>query len=116
MAEHRSGDTRRAILTLGWIPRGVGKAPRATRPEAVAVREPEVLRAGFAELARRLAAYRERVDLVGARRTGARHPYFGVLAPARWMRFTAVHLAHHLKIVDDILGTAPGDDAGPDRV
>jgi len=92
----------RIVLISGWIPRGVGKAPRATRPDEAA-RDRVQLGAAFERLADRTEGYRARIEGIAAGRSGARHPYFGLLGPAKWMRFTAVHQNHHLKIVGRIL-------------
>jgi len=93
----------RVALALNWLPRGVGKAPRAVLPEE----RPD--RALGAALAAERAAWRE---LAGERELLARpeaiypHPYFRGLTRAQAVRFAAVHTHHHLKIVDDILAAA----------
>lgn len=92
----------RVVLVSGWIPRGVGKAPRATQPDETA-RDRVQLGAAFERLADRSDGYRDRIEAIAAVRTGSRHPYFGLLGPAMWMRFTVVHQNHHLKIVGRIL-------------
>jgi hypothetical protein len=87
------------VLALGWIPRGVGKAPEGMEGvEAVA-----------SDLALHLDAIRPRLATVRARPGGLRpgerilpHPYFGGLDLPQTIRFWVVHTVHHLKIVDDI--------------
>lgn len=89
----------RLLLALGWLPRGVGKAPAGVRPG-----DPtrESLRAALDGFRRALAALRADPALLAHRRPVFPHPYFGGLDPARTLRFLAVHTHHHLKIVRDI--------------
>ena len=35
-------------------------------------------------------------------RHGIRHPYFGVLSGAEWLRFLVIHHHHHAKIVTEL--------------
>lgn len=88
----------RAVLLLGWIPRGRGKAPDFTRPEE---RGPE-------ELYNLLEATRDRLaglDLSHLSSLGLAypHPVFGVLSLPRWLRFIQIHHDHHGRIIRDIL-------------
>jgi len=91
--------TGRMVLALGWIPRGVGKAPEGM--EGVEATASDL--ALYLDVIRpRLAAVRERPEGV---RPGERilpHPYFGGLDLPQTVRFWVVHTVHHLKIVDDI--------------
>lgn len=89
----------RLVLLLGWIPRGVGKAPEQTRAEGV----------DRYEVAERLRAVRERIEALGGRldevaaaRGRASHPVFRGLTAAQWLKFLSVHHRHHLKIIEDI--------------
>jgi hypothetical protein len=89
----------RAVLALGWIPRGVGKAPEGM----------EGMEATAPDLATHLDAIRTRLAAVRARPGGLRpgerilpHPYFGGLDLPQTVRFWVVHTVHHLKIVADI--------------
>jgi DinB superfamily len=96
----------RLVLLVGWMPRGVGRAPAGTRPgedlEPAAVVERLRQMQAFARAA---APRAEEFDATGAL---ARHPVFGGLNAAQWARFLAVHQHHHLKIVRDILaGSRP---------
>jgi len=92
--------TGRILLGIGWLPRGVGKSPKAVLPAEAP---------GAAELGERLTRlrgdYRDlrfRTALLASRRRLLRHPYFGALDCAQSLRFVAVHTRHHLKIVRDI--------------
>lgn len=89
----------RVVLALGWIPRGVGKAPATSRPEA---RDREQVAAALGEVRGRIAALGDRLEEIAAARGRASHPIFGGLTPARWLRFLQIHHHHHLKIVEDI--------------
>jgi hypothetical protein len=89
----------RAVLLLGWIPRGVGKAPEATRGMLVPAAELRAALAQVRELAARLDA--DDARLTHRRRT-VRHPRFGGLTPAQALRFLEIHTRHHLKILRDI--------------
>jgi hypothetical protein len=89
----------RAVLALGWIPRGVGKAPAPSRPvEADRGEVAEALRA----VRGRIDALRGRWDEIAGSRGRASHPIFGGLDPPQWLRFLWIHHHHHLKIVRDI--------------
>jgi hypothetical protein len=89
----------RLVLALGWIPRGVGKAPSTSRPEA---RDREQVAAALRAVRDRIAAVGDRLGEVAAGRGRASHPIFGGLTPARWLRFLRIHHHHHLKIIEDI--------------
>ena len=71
-------------------------SPRETRPPAVAVPRPQLLRR-LRELGER---FEHELDL--ARRGGGgflTHPYFGRVGPVKGMRFVAVHIEHHTRQV-----------------
>lgn len=89
----------RVILGLGWIPRGAGKAPSGTQPEA---RSREEVAAALHSVRDRVGALGGRLEAIDAARGRASHPVFGGLRPAQWLRFLQVHHHHHLKIVADI--------------
>ncbi|HET7435996.1 MAG TPA: DinB family protein [Thermoanaerobaculia bacterium] len=91
----------RAILFLGWIPRGKGKAPERLRGARVSA---DALQTSINDLQQLLDTFP--ADAV-KRRAGERllpHPRFGGLTPAQAMRFAAVHNEHHFKIVREVLG------------
>lgn len=91
--------TGRAVLALGWIPRGRGKAPE--RLHGTHVTRDELLASLDA-----LAAKVQRVDathLVASRGPIAPHPIFGGLTPRQALRFITVHNNHHMRIVRDVL-------------
>jgi hypothetical protein len=87
------------VLTLKWIPRGRGEAPKDAVPESA---EKEPVAAELRAYRERVEALGDRLDEVAAARGSAGHPFFGGLTPARWLRFLEVHHDHHLKIVADI--------------
>ncbi len=97
----RSGPTLvgRAVLFSGWIPRGAGKAPEYTAPQATS---PDQIKDN---LSRSLEAVRQLGDaLADIERSDGRwsHFVFGGLSPMQWLRTMDVHTRHHLKIIRDI--------------
>ena len=90
----------RAVLALGWIPRGRGKAPeRLAGTRATA----DELRASVDRVRGHLDAI-DAASVDGTRVRNVPHPRFGGLTPAQALRFVSVHNEHHLKIVAEILG------------
>ncbi len=87
------------ILTTGWIPRGRGRAPTTVAPEPAPPAELTVQVRSVSDLVAETLTSEERL---ADPRPIARHPLFGGLSAARWVRFLAVHHHHHLKIVRDI--------------
>jgi len=90
----------RLVLTFGHIPRGRGRAPQATVP----AEEPDA-----ATLAERLRPGREVLDALAAdpdalaaARGRLPHPALGAFSAVQWVRFTAVHVRHHLAIAADL--------------
>lgn len=108
---HRIGDAQaeasprgismegRAVLMIGWIPRGVGRAPERLRGA----------RATAEELEARIVRYEKVLAAVNApsgmaaRARIVPHPRFGGLTPAEGLRFAVVHNRHHLRIVGEVL-------------
>ncbi|GGI55938.1 DinB family protein [Winogradskyella haliclonae] len=86
----------RLFLTLGYIPRGMGKAPKHVLP-------PEHIEK--IQLDEQLAMAKELVPELKNVNTKAtfKHPYFGILTKQQSIRFIEVHTKHHLKIIKDIL-------------
>jgi DinB family protein len=87
------------VLGLGYIPRGMGRAPDPFLPEVASL---AALRRDLAELRDRIAGYESRLGELGASRARYRHFLFGELTAAQWLRFLGIHHHHHLKIVRDI--------------
>jgi uncharacterized protein (DUF1330 family) len=95
------------------FPRGIAQAP-----PGLGVHYPPKLDEIHAELARTREiwdALIARKDEIPASTATFPHPVFGPMGAAEWLRFTTVHTAHHLKIVDDILAdhAARTADASP---
>jgi hypothetical protein len=94
----------RLVLLLGWIPRGIGKAPATTAPKHVERVEVTAL----------LEALRTRVttldlERIASGRGRAHHPAFGGFTARQWFRFLDIHHRHHLRIVRDLKNAArPG--------
>ncbi len=92
-----------AVLLLGFIPRGKGKAPAWTQPES---RDGGVIVDALGEA---LASARRLIGSVTELRSkGARmpHPILGSFSPYQWIRFAHVHHVHHRRIMTDILARA----------
>jgi hypothetical protein len=88
----------RAILTLGWIPRGRGRSPS----RLVGTRVPAAdLEASLAKLESAVAGIEP--AMIALKSPTVPHPVFRGLTPAQALRFVEIHNAHHLKIVDEIL-------------
>lgn len=98
--------TGRVLLRAGWIPRGVAKAPKSVTPETKT--DPQAVRARLDRIRERIGSLHPRLGELNAVRCRRKHPYFGGLTPATWIRFLVVHQHHHLKIVRDILRTSAG--------
>jgi len=89
----------RGVLALGWIPRGIGKAPEIARPAGV---DRAQVAADLRRVREEIAALAPRLPEIAAGRGRASHPIFGGLTPAQWVRVLYVHHHHHLKIIRDI--------------
>jgi hypothetical protein len=91
----------RKVLTLGRIPRGRAQAPDGTEPAPdPALEEVRVRLDEGRILFERLRADPEAVASAPGR---IPHPLLGPFTAAQWVRFTAVHVRHHLAIVGDVL-------------
>ena len=100
-AQPRPGVTLigRLVMLVGWIPRGLGKAPkRLTGTRASA----EDIDAALARIEQELDALPP-AAFSASRGSIVAHPRFGGLTPPQALRFIVVHNDHHLKIVRDIL-------------
>jgi hypothetical protein len=84
------------ILTTGKIPRGKGKAPKASLPEG------EIT---LASLKENILKAKEKLALLNNidNDNYFPHPLFGDLKLKEAKRFLTVHTNHHLKIINDIL-------------
>lgn len=93
----------RLILGLGFIPRGVGRAPKAVVPGKL---EPAEIEAGFSELRDKYGALEKVLGLIERSDWTFPHPILGNFTCRRWLRFVTVHHRHHQKIMRDILAAA----------
>lgn len=91
--------TARLLLWLGYIPRGVGKAPQMVVP---AGRDPADIEASLGRLRERLGEFAGELPLLEEAGWRCRHPVFGALDIGEWLRFMDTHHRHHLRIVRDI--------------
>jgi len=91
------------VLTSGQIPRGLVKAPERIDPTA---RSREEMLAALTPAAAAWAELRARADAIAACPARFPHPALGHLSSAEWVRFCAVHTAHHLSIAREIEAAA----------
>jgi hypothetical protein len=84
------------IMTIGFIPRGKGRAPKHTIP-AGKISEEEL----FSALEKIKEATKNLNDL--SKKNNFRHPLFGCLNLNDAIKFMRIHTQHHLKIMRDIV-------------
>jgi hypothetical protein len=97
----------RRCLAGGGFPRGVAQAPDGLKPGETTAK---ALRATLKEARKKWKALEKKAEDIAACMGRSEHP-LGMLPAKDWVRLAAVHNAHHLKIVRDILKAAR-DDAG----
>lgn len=91
----------RIVMTFGKVPRGRAKAPdRFVPPQDI---DREKLTSQFEASKKALTKLAPILEELKAAKGSFPHPYFGNLNALQWLKFTRIHTAHHLKIVDDIL-------------
>lgn len=94
-------DLGKMLLGAGEIPRGRGVAPDFTRAEpAVTAKE---IRESLDTARAKWNALAERTDELASVTSTFPHHHLGPMRPSQWTHFIAIHTAHHLKIIDDIL-------------
>ncbi|MCC1484298.1 DUF1569 domain-containing protein [Winogradskyella immobilis] len=88
--------TGKVFLTLGYFPRGKGKAPKHVKPPEVILKE---------DIISQLEAAKSNIEMIANLNEDSffKHPLFGNINTKRIYRFLEVHTKHHLKIVNDIL-------------
>ena len=96
--EHR--DQRKRVLVDGIIPRGVIKVPAAGEPQTGLSSDE------LGTMLKKTLSRLQKAASVPAEKT-ADHPLLGTLTRDEMLRFTEVHTAHHLEIIDEILAS-PG--------
>jgi hypothetical protein len=96
----------RAVLIIGRFPRGRGKSPQSLRGTRATREQIEM---AMAEVRRHLRTVTE-PDFRAAEGPIIRHPYFGGLNATDAFRFLTIHNRHHLRIIADIVATAPRED------
>jgi hypothetical protein len=90
----------RLVIRTGFIPRGKGRAPDRSRPEAMAL---PALQSGFVEVRAEAEALADLLPTLAADACTRRHPALGYFTPPQWLRFAHVHHRHHRKIIRDIV-------------
>jgi hypothetical protein len=94
------GEMASTILDSGDIPRGEAQAPEGMRPQESP--SPDEIRTAVKKASDRWETLAEDRDAVAACPLRVPHPILGPLSAPEWVRFAAVHNAHHLCIVDDL--------------
>lgn len=84
------------VYTLGFIPRGKGKAPKAVRTFEP-ITENDLI--NLLKLARKSIA---EIETLPSNRF-FKHPYFGDLKLKEALYFIKLHTKHHIKIIEDIV-------------
>ena len=87
---------RQLVYTLGFIPRGKGKAPKAVQSYDEITKETLEQQLKVASIAL------EEIQQLD-RNSHFQHPYFGSLNLKPTLKFLNIHTQHHLKIIEDIL-------------
>ena len=83
-------------LTLGYFPRGKGKAPKVVNnKEKIAIEDLNTQVATAKEIIKELSGLNNKKNF--------QHLYFGLLNLKQGKRFLGVHTNHHIKIIKDIL-------------
>ena len=87
---------RLLLFTIGYIPRGKGKAPKVVRPPEVIYEEDLKVQVNF--------AYKN-IDIIKPLNENAsfKHFIFGQLNKNKTIQFLQLHTNHHLKIIRDIM-------------
>ena len=94
----------RAVLATGWIPRGVGKAPKEYLPQ---VSSRDEVAAQLEEAHRAVRLLESGLPGIESARARSNHFAFGDLTAFQWLQLVKIHTRHHLKIVRDVQ-RAPG--------
>jgi hypothetical protein len=89
----------RAVLLVGYLPRGMGRSPEHLRGET---RPASQIADAHASVGRSLGLLSARQDLLSGKVQVISHPYFGSLTALEGIRFLVVHSRHHLRIARDI--------------
>jgi hypothetical protein len=101
------------VLQAGVIPRGAARAPRMVTPPRVIDRA--LLEGWLADNRRDLGRVAELASELASAPGCIPHQLLGPLDALQWLRFAAVHTAHHLALVDEVLaagGARPASGAG----
>jgi hypothetical protein len=87
---------RTYIFTVGYIPRGKGKAPKSVLPADHIIKENLLLQ--FKEAKNQIKIIESLPS-----KSNFKHPYFGILNLKMTTKFLNIHTKHHLKIINDII-------------
>ena len=92
--------TRTMSLTFNFIPRGRAQSPQSVIPDEIIT---------ISDLQQLLQSARTKIEtaIKLPEDSHFEHPVFGMIRRAEALRFLEVHTQHHLKIIEDIIGTVP---------
>lgn len=88
---------RQFVYTIGYMPRGVGKAPKAVQSFD------EITQESIEQQFKKVNIILEELKQLD-KNSHFPHPYFGSLNLKPTLRFLKLHTLHHLKIINDIIG------------
>lgn len=87
------------VLTLGFIPRGKGRAPEVTKPLDFEVAG---LAGGLDQVRQAFSRLEPELERLARSMATIRHPALGHFTATQMLAFTAIHHHHHMKIARDI--------------
>ena len=88
---------RQLVYTLGFIPRGKGKAPKAVQSFE------EITHQSIEQQFKKAAVALGELQQLD-KNSNFQHPYFGSLNLKPTLKFLKLHTHHHIKIMNDIIG------------
>jgi hypothetical protein len=93
-------DSGHLLFKLGAFPRGETQAPDFAHPKGSSIKK---IKQGFVRLKVALKDFELQLDEMETSEGRSEHPALGGLRAKEWVVFLEMHLAHHLKIIDDEL-------------
>ena len=88
---------RQLVYTIGFIPRGRGKAPKAVQSFD------DISKETIEQQLKEASIALEEIQLL-EENSHFEHPYFGSINLQSTLKFLKLHTHHHLKIMNDIIG------------
>lgn len=107
--DERAKEPAHRVFTAGGFRRGVATSPREALPDGHSREDLLSMLPGVVDAWERI---RERAAEVGACPARSEHFMLGYLTSAEWARMCAIHTAHHLRVIRDIVGEEVLDPDG----